>query len=61
MGITPRRVDLFHSAHVLFHQTDLISEFPRQFNRTPPVQRLVKFGHRCGRDVLLAVLFLFKS
>ena len=57
--IAPRRVDLFHGAHVLDHQTEPLPEFPRHLNRDPTIQRLVKFSLRCGRNVLLAVLFLF--
>ena len=53
-------VDLRHGAHVLIHRySDFIREFPRHLNREPTVQRLVKFSLGCGRDVLLAVLFLF--
>ena len=31
--IVPRGVDLFHGAHVLFYQTDLLPQHLRQFHR----------------------------
>ena len=60
MAVVSRLVDLGDGSHVLVHRhSDPLRQFPRQFNREPSIQRLVKFSLRRGRGVLLAVLVLF--
>ncbi len=60
VAVVSRLVDLRHGAHVLVHRhSDPIRQFPRQFDRAPAIQRLVKFSLGGGRGVLLAVFFFF--
>ena len=60
VAVVPRLVDLRHGAHVLVHgHSDPLRQFPREFDRKPAIQRLVKFSLVAGRGVLLAVVFFF--
>ena len=50
-----RRFDIFQGAHVLFHKTDLLSEFMREFYRFSCRERLPHFILGVDREHHLAV------